>query len=185
MSGPSPRTSSMKRSASPRRMKTSSSRRAGSRARARPGYRPTTTRASTAEVDPIRMYASSVTTTTQSSGRWVSAARRRAWATSPSRTGNRTEVPSNLRTRYSRISTRPTDLAAGSAILRRQGWPCQERELHGAVPAGIGPSSVRTTGERTSTLAARQGCEQRRVANRERREGPASRALSIEVLRPS
>jgi hypothetical protein len=52
-------------------------------------------------------------------------------------------VPSNLRTRYSRISTSPTDLAAGSAILRRQRRPCQERELLGAVPAAIGPNSVR------------------------------------------
>jgi hypothetical protein len=44
------------------------------------------------------------------------------------------------------MSTSPTDLAAGSAILRRQRWPCQERELQGAVPAAIGPSRAANNG---------------------------------------
>jgi hypothetical protein len=97
----------------------------------------TATRESTAEPDSTRMYASLVTATTQSSGRRVSAARSRALATSPSRTGNRTVVPSNLRTRYSRISTSPTDLAAGErdsaqatrAVSSPQAGPLRDRKV--------------------------------------------------------
>ena len=58
-------------------------------------------------------------------------------------------MPSNLRTRYSRISTSPTDLAAGRAILRRQRWPCQGLFGSRRPPVSRAGTSRRSGGTRS------------------------------------
>ena len=77
--------------------------------------------------EQTQMYASGVTATTQSSGRLMSAARRRAWSDSPSRTGNRSVLPSCFRTRYSRISNQSHRSGRRERDSARQQLPRQDR----------------------------------------------------------
>ena len=71
----------------------------------------------------------------------VIVARNRASAMSPSWTVKRTVVPSNLRTRYSRISTPvPPIWPQGARFCAGNTGCVKNARSHGAVPTGIGPN---------------------------------------------